>query len=136
MAVRLANSTAISAADSIVDLVDGGDLRLRTGAQPAQGDDAATGTLLATFNLPTPAYSAAADAAPHADATLQTVADTTGAAAGAAGYYEVRDSGGTVQWTGSVTATGGGGNLQLNDVNIAIGQTVQITSGTFRHLEL
>lgn len=135
MAVRMANSTAIVACDAIVDLVDGGDLRIRTGAQPANGDDAASGTLLATFALGTPAFGGAADADPHADAVANAIADVNGAASGAAGYYEVRDSGGTVRWTGTVTATGGGGDLTIGDVNIVNGEPVSVTSWTFRHLE-
>lgn len=49
-----------SLADSFADLFDGGILKVYTGAAPADPDDAATGTLLATIDLPTPAFGAAA----------------------------------------------------------------------------
>lgn len=139
MAVRLANVVAIAACDAIVDLLDvggAGSLRVRTGAQPAQGDDAATGTLLATFTLAATAFGAAADANPHADAVAAAIADATAVATGTAGYYEVLNNAGTVQWTGSITATGGGGDLTLASTAITNGQTVSVTSWTFRHLEL
>ena len=135
MAVKYANSAAIAAADAVTALVNGGDLRLRTGAAPANADDAATGTLLATFTLPNPAFAGAVDGTPGADAVANAISNTTGAAAGDVGYYEVRDSGGTVRWTGSATVTGGGGDLELNIIAIQVGQTVQVTSWTHSHRE-
>src|SRR5688572_9507588 len=38
-------------------LFDGGTIEIRTGTQPADPDSAASGTLLCTSNLPTPAFS-------------------------------------------------------------------------------
>ena len=139
MAIRLSNAAAIAACNAIVDLCDvggAGSLRIRTGAQPANGDSAATGTVLVTFTLSATAFGAAADANPHADATANAIASVNAAAAGTAGYYEVLDNAGTVLWTGTVTATGGGGDLTLASVSITSGQTVAVTSWKFRHLEL
>ncbi len=139
MAVRLANVVAIAAANAIVDLADvsgAGSLRIRTGAQPANGDSAASGTLLATFTLAATAFGAATDANPHADAVAAAIADVAAVATGTAGYYEVLNNAGTVLWTGTVTATGGGGDLTIASTSITNAQTVSVTSWTFRHLEL
>mgnify|MGYP000992978288 FL=1 len=53
----------------------------------------------------------------------------TASAAGTAGYFRIYDSTGTTcHMQGSVTATGGGGDLQLDNVSIANGQTVTIST--------
>ena len=138
MAVRLANSSAIVAADALVDLLDtggAGSLEIRTGSQPTNGDDADSGTVLGTFTLSATAFGGAADADPHADAVANTIADVTAAATGTAGYYAAKDGAGTTRWTGTITATGGGGDLTLASTSITSGQTLSITSWTFRHLE-
>ena len=49
--------------------------------------------------------------------------DTTRAHTGTASWFRLVDS------DGSVTATGGGGDLTLNTTTISIGLTVEITSG-------
>jgi hypothetical protein len=41
------------------------------------------------------------------------------------------DTGGTCHAQGSVTATGGGGDLTLDNVNIASGQTVSVATWAF-----
>jgi hypothetical protein len=135
MAVKLSNAAAIVACDAITALVDAGDMRVRTGAPPANGDSAATGTLLGTFTLPDPAFNGATDGNPHANALAETIADTVGVAGGAAGYFEARTSGAAVVWTGTITASGGGGDLEINDVDIVVDQVMQVVSWTFRHLE-
>ena len=60
----------------------------------------------------------------------------TGAAAGNAASFRIKDSSatttantGTTHMQGTVTATGGGGDITLDNVNIAIGQTITINSG-------
>lgn len=137
MAVRLANAVAIAACNAIVDLLDsGGSLVIRTGAQPATADDASTGTVLATFTIPAPGFGAASDGNPHANAVANAISDVTAAATGTAGHYEVTTTGPVVRWRGTVTATGGGGDLTITDINIVSGNTVGVTSWTFRHLEL
>lgn len=57
-------------------------------------------------------------------------ADATGLAASA----RIRDSAGNDIVTGlTVTATGGGGDIQLNSVSISAGQTVDLTSAAITH---
>ncbi|MGV9536564.1 hypothetical protein ACWEU6_21810 [Streptosporangium sandarakinum] len=131
MAIRLSTATRNAAADAVVDLADAGagaaTIQLRTGSQPATANDTATGTLLATFTLVKPAFgSASAGAA----ALASTPRSTTGAAAGTAGWWRMLDSNGATVMDGSVTATGGGGDLELNTTTISVGVTVEITAGT------
>ncbi len=135
MAVRLSFNAAAVSLNARAALVDGGDLRIRSGAQPANGDDAATGTLLATFSLPVDVFPAATDANPGALITAVAITATTGVADDNAGYYEVRNSVGAVQWTGTVSASGGGGDLQIDPIAITTGQPVEITSWTHTQLE-
>lgn len=137
MAVRMAVSAAIAAADAITALVNGGDLRIRDGTQPAAGDGTPDGNILATFTLPSPAFGGAVDANPHAEATANAIAGVNASATGTATYYEVRDSGGTVRWTGVVSTTAAGtGDLQIEDTALTSGNPVSIASWVFRHREL
>jgi hypothetical protein len=55
--------------------------------------------------------------------------DTSADAAGTGAHFRIYDSGGTTcDAQGSVTATGGGGDLELDNTNIASGQKVTITA--------
>lgn len=131
MATRLATATRNAACDAVVDLLDGGPaagtIKIYTGSQPATANDAVTGTLLATITLADPAFGASASGV----ATLAgTPLSATGVAAGTAGWARLADSTGATVMDGSVTATGGGGQIELATTTISVGVTVQITSGT------
>lgn len=131
MALRLGVAARNAMADACVDLIDvgtNGTLEVRTGGQPATPATAVSGTLLATFALPDPAFGNAATGV----CTLNgTPIVATGAAAGDAGWFRIKDSAGTAIYDGLCTVTGGGGSLQLNTVTISVGVDVQVTSGTF-----
>lgn len=137
MATRLPNASQQAAADAVVDRIDVGAgtavLRLYSGAQPADADSAASGTLLAEFDLPNPAFGAANSSGTAT--ALGVPLSTTGEAGAAAGTNaqscRVVNRNGDTVFDGSVTATGGGGNVTLDNVNIASGQTVNITSLTY-----
>jgi hypothetical protein len=58
------------------------------------------------------------------------VLTTTGVATGTAGWFRITDNSGDTVMDGSVTATGGGGELELNTTSITTGVTVEITAGT------
>ncbi len=130
MAIRLSTATRNAAADAVVDRADvgtaAGRLRIYTGTQPASANDAATGTLLADVVLADPAFGAAA----NGTATLTDPGAVTGAASGTAGWFRLLDSDLGAVFDGSVTATGGGGDLTLSNTSIAAGQTVDITGGS------
>lgn len=102
-------------------------LRFYTGAQPANCAAAASGTLLA--EIPCPAdFMAAAAAGSKALSGSWTVAAV---ATGNAGHYRMYDNAGVnCHEQGTVTATGGGGDITLDNINIASGQTITITAKT------
>lgn len=103
-------------------------LKIRTGAPPATVATASTGTVLATLNLPADWMSNASNGS---KALLGTWQDASADAAGTAGHFEICASDGTtVHMRGTVTATGGGGDITLDNTNIAAGQSVTITSFT------
>lgn len=131
MALRISTSARNASCDAVVDLLDAGagaaTIDVRTGSQPANPNTAATGTILATFTLADPAFGSAATGV----ATLAgTPRSTTGLAAGTAGWFRAMDSTGAAVIDGAVTATGGGGELELNTTTVSVGVSLQITSGT------
>jgi hypothetical protein len=102
-------------------------LRILTGSPPADCAAAQTGTVLASITLPADWQSAASGGVKSLLGTWQ----GTGSAAGTAGYYRVLNSAGIVcHEQGTITATGGGGDLTLDNTSIASGQTITITSFT------
>lgn len=103
-------------------------LKIRTGAAPADCATADAGTVLATLNLPSDWMAAASAGAKAKSGTWQ---DASADAAGTAAHFRIYDSGGsTCHLQGTVTATGGGGDLTLDNTNIAAAQTITITSFT------
>lgn len=132
MVIRLPTASRNAAVAAVANLVDAdvgaGTIQIRTGAQPATGNDAASGTLLATVTLADPAWSGPVVGVMTLDTTP--VLSTTGVAAGTAGWFRMLDNSGDSILDGSVTGTGGGGDLELNTTTISIGLTVDITAGT------
>lgn len=102
-------------------------IEFRTGAPPADCATAASGTLLAQSALPSD-WLAAAAAGSKAKAGSWTF---NGVAAGTIGYFRIYDSGSpsTCHMQGTVTATGGGGDMTVDNTSIANGQ--QVTVNTF-----
>lgn len=104
-----------------------------TGTQPANCATAASGTKLAEWTLDSDWAAAAASGSKNMQKSAATVTTsnfytTTGLAAGTAGYYRIVDSAGTTcHEQGTVTATGGGGDMTIDNTSIASGQTVNIT---------
>jgi hypothetical protein len=102
-------------------------LQIRTGSAPATCATASSGTLLVEFSL----ISDWATAASSGAKAFAAVTTTAAAAAGTAAHFRLLDSTGTTcHWQGTVTATGGGGDLTLNNTVIALAQDVVITSWT------
>lgn len=100
---------------------------IRTGAQPANCATADSGTLLIQYTL-------ASDWATQASAVLtfsSTPISGSASGTGSAGHYRVYDNADTTcHMQGSVTATGGGGDMTIDNVSITAAQTVQITGWT------
>lgn len=101
-------------------------MRIRTGAQPANCAASRSGTVLATINLPSDWMQAASGGS---KALSGTWSDSSADAAGTAGHFEIMDSTGTTcHLQGSVSATGGGGDLQVDNVVFAAGQQFNVTA--------
>lgn len=100
-------------------------LRLYTGSMPADCATAASGSLLAELTLPSDWLAAASAGAKAKSGSWS----GTGQASGSAGYFRIVDSAGTTcHLQGTVTATGGGGDMTLDNVSIANAQVVSISS--------
>lgn len=131
MATRISDAARNAAANGVVDLIDGGPaagyIEIRTGTQPATVATAASGTLLGTLTCSDPAFgNAAAGVATAAAITGDSSADATGTA----GWFRVYDSTGSAVMDGSITATSGGGDMELDSISIVAGGTIDITSWT------
>lgn len=103
-------------------------MKIRTGAAPANCAAADSGTVLATIALPADWM---ASAASGSKAKSGTWSDASADAGGTAGHFRIYAADGTTcGMQGSVTATGGGGDVTLDSVAITAGQQVDIASFT------
>lgn len=131
MSLNLTDALVRAILDSGWDTAfDDGTLEIRTGAPPGAGA-APTGTLLWSFVLPADSFAAASGRSKQKNGAWTGNA----AAAGVAGHYRLKDNGDTAAATqnekrmeGTVTATGGGGDMTIDNTNIASGQPVTVTS--------
>jgi hypothetical protein len=137
MATRISQAAAKAACDAVVDLLDAGPaagyIEIRSGSQPATVNTAASGTLLGTLTLSDPAFGNATTASPSVATASAITSDSSADATGTAGWFRGYDSTGTAVIDGSVTATGGGGDLTLDSVSIVAGGVIAISSWTVSH---
>jgi hypothetical protein len=102
-------------------------LEIRSGSSPGVAN-AATGTLLVTYTLGASPW-ATASAASRSLASLPLTTTASGGGAGTdAGHFRLRNAADDRRVDGSITATGGGGDMTLDNISIATGQTVNITA--------
>lgn len=100
-------------------------LQIRTGAQPATCATAASGTLLVEMTLPSDWLAASSSGVKSKSGTWSGTASGTGTAA----HFRIVDNAGTTcHQQGSVTATGGGGDMTVDNTSIASAQTVTVSS--------
>lgn len=127
MATRISTSARNAAASAVGALLNGGTVEIRTGSQPATPGTAATGTLLGTLTLSATAFGAASTGT----ITANTITgDTSADASGTAGWFRGIDSSSTAVIDGSITASGGGGDMTLDSTSIVAGGTISMTSWT------
>ena len=101
-------------------------LKIRSGSAPSDCAQADSGTVLATITLPSDWMAAASSGSKAKSGTWQ---DTSADATGTAGHFRLYASDGTTcHAQGTVTATGGGGDMTLDNTSIVAGQSVTITS--------
>ena len=131
MPLRLDDTVRNAKVDAAVDLLDAGagpgTIKIYTGAQPATPATAASGTLLATVTLADPAFGAAS----AGSASLTDPASVNAVATGTAGWARFADSNGVTRFDGHVTATGGGGVVEVSNTAITSGYAVDVTGGTY-----
>ena len=113
-------------ADLVVDAID-------VGATDPNGDlqvatSVAFSTILATLQFAATAFGAASSGTATANAIAS---DTNAANTGSAVSFRLRDRNNAEVLRGTVTATGGGGDIQLSSTGITAGDTVSITSLTY-----
>ena len=99
-----------------------------TAGAPADCAAAITGDVLATCSLPSDWMAAASSGSKAKSGTWE---DASADAAGDADFFRLFASDGTTcHMQGTVTATGGGGDLTVDNVTFAIGQAFSITAFT------
>lgn len=79
---------------------------------------------VATLTFSDPSFGAAVNGAITANA----ITSDTNATGGTAALFKVTDSTGAEVYRGTVTATGGGGDLELSSLAIGAGDTVSVSS--------
>lgn len=129
MALKLSNAAASAAADGWAALLDGGKIEVRSGSAPASANDADAGTLLAEGTFGTPAFAAAVNGLLTANAIAQ---DASANNTGTATHFRLKESGGGVVAQGTITALGGGGDMQVSSTSVVSGVPFSFTSATFQ----
>lgn len=130
MATRIPDNVRSAIVDAVTAKLNAGSgpgtVTIYTGSQPSSANDTATGTQLAQFTLPDPAFPSASSGSADANS----ISDTTGDADGEAGWFRARDSDGNTVIDGGAGADGSGAPMILDNVNIAEDQGVSIESWT------
>jgi len=129
MALQLSTTVRNARLDTIESTIGTAPLlRIYSGSMPADCATAASGTLLAEMTLPSDWLANAGSGQKAKSGTWQ---DSSANATGTAGYFRIYDSGGTTcHLQGTVTATGGGGDLTLDNTSIATAQSVTVSTFT------
>jgi len=121
--MTLAHVAAIrnSLADLVVDAID-------AGAGAGSIEFQTSGDVeVATLTFSDPAFGAASSGT----ATANSIASDTNATGGTIAKFRVFDSDSNEVFSGSVTASGGGGDIEITSVAIGAGDTVSISSLTY-----
>jgi hypothetical protein len=103
-------------------------IRFYTGSAPANCAASEVGTLLVEWVTASDWAAAAASGAKALNNLPLSVAASAG---GTIGHYRIYDNAGTTcHEQGTVTATGGGGDITVDNTSVASGQTVNVTAKT------
>lgn len=126
MPIQFSDTVRNARADAIETAIGPGPtLEIRTAPMPANCAAADVGAALAILPL---SADWMADAAAGVKAMLGTWQDSSADAAGTAAHFRVKSSGGACGMQGTVTATGGGGDMTVDNVVFAAGQSFSVTS--------
>ena len=126
MAIQLSAAVRNARLDAIETAIGASAiLKIRSGAPPATCATADSGDVLATLSLPADWMAAASSGSKAKSGTWE---DSSADMAGSAGHYRIYASDGvTCHLQGTVTATGGGGDMTLDNIVIALAQDITIT---------
>lgn len=103
-------------------------LEIRSGAAPANCAAADSGTLLASITLPSDWMAAASSGSKAKSGTWQ---DASADNSGTAGHFRLKDSTGTTtHMQGTVTATGGGGDMTVDSTTFTASQSFTVSTFT------
>ena len=129
MAIQLSTGVRNARLDAIESTIGtSAVLKIRTGAAPDNVATADSGTVLATCTLPSDWMAAASSGAKAKSGTWE---DTSADATGTAAHFRIYASDGTTAHIqGTVTATGGGGDMTVDNTSFASGQAFTITGFT------
>lgn len=129
MALQLSDAVRNARLDAIeASIGTGAVLKIRTGAPPANCAAADSGTVLATLTLPSDWMAAASGGS---KALAGSWSDASADATGTAAHFRLYASdGATCGLQGTVTATGGGGDMTVDNTSFASGQVFSVTSFT------
>ncbi len=129
MAIKMSVAVRNARLDALETAIGtGAVLKIRTGAAPTNIADADSGTVLATLTLPSDWMAAASSGAKAKSGTWE---DTSADASGTAAHFRLYASDGTTQhMQGTVTATGGGGDMTVDNVVFAAAQAFSISGFT------
>lgn len=126
---QLAAQAALDAITAKLNVGGAGAIKIYSGAQPADIETAASGTLLAQLTLNATSFGTATASSSPRGATATAAAitsDTSADATGVAGYFRATNNAGlaVIQGTAGTAST----DLVLNTASIVAGATVAITS--------
>jgi hypothetical protein len=129
MAIQLSTTVRNARLDAIETTIGvSAVLKIRSGAAPANVATADSGTVLATLSLPSDWLAAASSGSKAKSGTWQ---DTSADATGTAAHFRIYASDGTTAHIqGTVTVTGGGGDMTVDSVSFTSGQSFTISTFT------
>jgi hypothetical protein len=123
VAVRNAQNDAIETTIGVSAV-----LKIRTGAAPATCATADSGTVVATMALPSDWMANSASGVKGLSGTWQDTAADNASGGGTLHWRIYASDGTTCHLQGTVSVTSGGGELQLDNININQGQQVSVTA--------
>ena len=129
MAIQLSTTVRNARLDAIEAAIGASAvLKIRSGSAPANVAAADSGTVLATLTLPSDWLAAASSGSKAKSGTWQ---DPSADASGTAAHFRIYASDGTTPHIqGTVTVTGGGGDMTVDSVSFTAGQSFTISTFT------
>lgn len=128
MAVKIPVAVRNALLSTIAQRADAGSgpalLRVYTGSQPLNADDAATGTLLLTFTLPKPAFDAPSNGTMSFDIIPPIIG--TASAAGTVGWARLVSSDGVAVLDGSVGSANA--DFIISSTELTVGHSVVLSA--------